>query len=67
MTEAIAVIIADLARMIDWSHIFGLAVNHDKTQFSIIGSIRRISRLDWSTLLSVYFDGTFFLIKLLRT
>lgn len=48
---------ADLSRISDWSHSYGLMVNPKKTQVIIVGSPGYISRIDFDQLPPVIFDG----------
>lgn len=61
-------VVADLARVSDWSNIiFGLTVNPNKMQLTIVGSTRMMSRINWSTLPRASFDDILFiLVKLSR-
>lgn len=47
----------DLRRIAEWSRVYGLKINPTKTQTIIIGSSRTVSKIDWSTLPHIVFDG----------
>lgn len=48
----------DLENILDWSHRHGLIVNPSKSQTIIIGSSKLISRIDFSNLPTILFNGT---------
>ncbi|KAJ0175142.1 hypothetical protein K1T71_009283 [Dendrolimus kikuchii] len=56
--DAINTINDDLGRILAWSRAHGLKVNPSKTQAIIIGSSRMISKINWSLLPDLLFDGT---------
>ena len=57
LPEAIRTTNEDLAQIHEWSIAHGLKVNPTKTQIIVIGSPRMISKIDWSRIPQVLFDG----------
>lgn len=55
LPAAISLINVDMARIGDWSSRFGLLVNPTKTQVTIIGSARTVSKINWASLPQVSF------------
>lgn len=57
LNNAIDATNSNLHQIAEWSKAYGLTVNPIKTQVIIVGSSRMVSRIDWSSLPNVTFDG----------
>ncbi len=57
ISDAIATINCDLARIVDWSTKYGLQVNPTQTQAIIVGSSGMMSKIDWTLLPQVSFNN----------
>ena len=57
MHKAIDTINQDHSKIVEWSKAYGLSINPLKTKVIIVGSSRLISKIDWTSLPQVEFDG----------